>query len=215
MSRVLFLAVCALALVCVPALAENQNQKSAPVQQKPVPAPVQQRPAPAPVQQRPAATQQLQYSNQGTAQRNHTFDGTKPPPGPVKANPGPKPSMVGTPANQFKPSPHVAATKPPPAPSKGGNPNSRVVNGRELNPSHDSRVARGIDTYKRPLPQTAAATAPWPNFPVRPANNPKIVPSSSSSPPTVSTPAVQRSSTTASASSVQRSSSTSTPNKKP
>lgn len=209
-----FLVVCALTVVCAPALAENQNQKPAPVQQKSAPAPVQQRPAPPPVQQRPAAIQQLQYSNQGTAQRNHVFDGTKPPPGPVYANPAPKPSMVGVPVNEFKPQPHVTSAKPPPASTPARNTNSRIVNGRELNPSYDSRVARGIDNYKRPQSQTAAAAPPRPNFAVRTANNPRIVPSAQSSPRTVSTPVVQRSSTTTTAPSAQRSSSTTTSNKK-
>jgi hypothetical protein len=217
MNRIrFFVVVGALTVVCVPALAQNQNQKPAPVQQKPAAAPVQQRPAAAPVQQRPAAIQQLQYSNQGTAQRNHVFDGSKPPPGPVHANPAPKPSMVGVPVREFKPSPKVTPTKPPPAPATSAkNPNSRIVNGRELNPSHDSRVARGIDTYKRPQPAAVAAAPPRPNFAVRAANNPRIVPSSQSSPRTVSTPVVARSSTTANAASAPRSSSTTASNKKP
>jgi hypothetical protein len=214
MYRLCFGVVCALAVFSVPALAENKSQKPAPVQQKSTPAPVQQRLASPPVQQRPAAIQQLQYSNQGAAQRNHVFDGAKPPPGPVHANPAPKPSMVGVPVNQFKPQPHVTPAKPPPAPTSARNANSRIVDGRELNPNYDSRVARGIDSYKRPQSQTAAAAPPRPNFPVRAANNPRIVPSSQSSPRAVSTPVVQRSSTATTAPSVQRSSSTTTSNKK-
>src|SRR5580704_9258947 len=91
--------VCGLTVLSAPALAETKTSKPAPVQQRP--AAVQQRAAPAPVQ-RPAAVQQLHYSNQGTAQRNHVFDGTKAPPGPVYAKPAAKPSVVGVPASQFK-----------------------------------------------------------------------------------------------------------------
>jgi hypothetical protein len=170
--------VCGLSAICVPALAENKpppKPAPAPVQARPAPAPprpapvVQQRPAPvvqqrptataqprpAPVvQQRPTATaqprptataqprptalQQLKYANQGTAERNHVFDGTKAPTGSVSANPGPKPSMVGVPTSQFKPQVRVTASKPPPAPP------------RNLNPTGDPAVQKGIDNYKRP-----------------------------------------------------------------
>jgi hypothetical protein len=89
-NRACLLLVCGLALVCAPALAENPPQK-------PATAPVQPKPATAPVQPKPAAIQQLQYSNQGNAQANHVFDGTKKPANPVSANPAPKLSVVGQP----------------------------------------------------------------------------------------------------------------------
>jgi hypothetical protein len=122
----------------------------APVVARPAPAPVVARPAPAPVVAKPVTTpvvakpataavvakpttasvaskpptaaQQLQYANQGAAQRNHTFDGTKAPAGPVTANTAPKPSVVGapvysTPGNPgFKPAQPSLHTNPPPAP---------------------------------------------------------------------------------------------------
>ena len=136
------LAVCGLAALSAPALAETKNTKPAPVQQRA--APVQQRAAPAPVQ-RPAAIKQLQYSNQGTAQRNHVFDGTKPPPGPVYAKPAAKPSVVGVPASQFKPVVRVTPAKPPPAPTLAGS-----VPRTKLNPTGDRQVQKGLDSYKRP-----------------------------------------------------------------
>lgn len=176
-TRAIF--VCGLSAICVPAFAENKPApKPAPapvVQARPAPAPprpapvVQQRPAPiaqprpAPVvQQRPTATaqprptaiaqprptatsqprptamQQLKYANQGTAERNHVFDGTKAPTGSVSANPSPKPSMVGVPTSQFKPQVHMTASKPPPPPP------------RNLNPTGDPAVQKGINNYKRP-----------------------------------------------------------------
>jgi hypothetical protein len=112
--RVCFLVVCALPAICVPALAQNQNQ------QKPTQNQNQQRPAA--VQQRPTATQQLNFANQGTAQRNHTFDGTTPPANPVQATTAPKPSAVGQPVRSsagqpgFKPAPpplHINPVPPP------------------------------------------------------------------------------------------------------
>jgi hypothetical protein len=143
MSSYRVLAVCALTALSAPALAQNQNSKPAPVQQRAAPAPVQQRPAP--VQQRPAAVQQLHYANQGTAQRNHVFDGTKPPPGPVYAKPAAKPSVVGVPASQFKPVVHVTPAKPPPAPTLVGS-----VPRSKLNPTGDPQVQKGINNYRRP-----------------------------------------------------------------
>jgi hypothetical protein len=58
---------------------------------KPATAAVVAKPATASVASKPpTAAQQLQYANQGAAQRNHTFDGTKAPAGPVTANTAPK-----------------------------------------------------------------------------------------------------------------------------
>jgi hypothetical protein len=143
------LAVCGLVCAATLAQAQSSNPKPAPVAPKPAPAPapVAQRPAPAPapVQQRPTASQQLQYANQGTAQRNHAFDATKAPPNPVSANPAPKPSMVGVPVSQFKPSPNVTPSKPPPSPTPVGS-----VQPSKLNPTGNADVQRGINGYKRP-----------------------------------------------------------------
>jgi hypothetical protein len=103
--RACFLVVCALPAISAPALGQSQSQK------------------PATVQQKPTASQQLQYSNQGTAQRNHTFDGTRPPPNPVHANPAPKPSPVGQPVYSspghpgYKPAPPPLHTNPVPLPA--------------------------------------------------------------------------------------------------
>jgi hypothetical protein len=138
----------ALTAACGPALAETKPATAAPAA-KPAPAPVvRAAPAPAPVVRaatpspvavaRPSAAQQLSTANQGTAARNHVFDGTKPPPGPVTANTGPKPSVVGTPVSQFKPTVHIAPSAPPPAPA------------RNLNPTGDKAVQKGIDSYKKP-----------------------------------------------------------------
>ena len=94
--------------ISAPAIAETQNknqtQKPAVVQSKP-----------AVVQSKPAASQQLNYGNQGTAQRNHVFDGTKPPNNPVQANTAPKPSPVGQPASQYRPQ-QTLHTNPVPSP---------------------------------------------------------------------------------------------------
>jgi DnaK suppressor protein len=141
---------CALAAACSPALAETKPTTAAPAA-KPAPAPVvrsapapvvRSAPAPAPVVRaatpspvavaRPSAAQQLSTANQGTAARNHVFDGTKPPAGPVTANTAPKPSVVGTPAVRVTPS-----TAPPAPP-------------RNLNPTGDKAVQKGIDSYKKP-----------------------------------------------------------------
>jgi hypothetical protein len=142
--------VCALVAACGPALAETKPATAAPAA-KPAPAPapvVRAAPAPAPVARaatpspvavaRPSAVQQLSTANQGAAARNHVFDGTKPPPGPVTANTAPKPSVVGTPVSQFKPTVHIAPSAPPPAPA------------RNLNPTGDKAVQKGIDSYKKP-----------------------------------------------------------------
>jgi hypothetical protein len=90
---------------------------------KPATAAVVAKPATASVaSKQPTAARQLQYANQGAAQRNHTFDGTKAPAGPVTANTAPKPSVVGapvysTPGNPgFKPAQPSLHTNPPPAP---------------------------------------------------------------------------------------------------
>jgi DnaK suppressor protein len=147
---------CALTAACSPALAETKPTTAAPAA-KPAPAPVV-RPAPAPVVRsapapapvvraatpspvavaRPSAAQQLSTANQGTAARNHVFDGTKAPPGAVTANTGSKPSVVGTPVSQFKPTVRVTPSAPPPAPP------------RNLNPTGDKAVQKGIDSYKKP-----------------------------------------------------------------
>ena len=87
-TRACLLVLGALPVFSSVALAEtqNKNQKPAVVQQRP-----------AVVQQRPTASQQLNYANQGTAQRNHTFDGTRKPADPVRANTASKPNPVGQP----------------------------------------------------------------------------------------------------------------------
>jgi hypothetical protein len=105
--------ICGLTVACGPVLAQTTDKK-------------------------PTAAQQLSTANQGTAARNHVFDGSKPPPSPVTANPAPKPSVVGVPASEFKPTVHLAPAKPPPAPP------------RNLNPTGDAAVQRGINSYKKP-----------------------------------------------------------------
>jgi hypothetical protein len=115
--RTCFLALLALSMISTGAIAENQNNKN---QNQTKPAVVQQRPAV--VQTRPAASQQLNYANQGAAQRNHVFDGTKKPNNPVQANTAPKPNPVGqnvystasTPG--YKPAQHLH-TNPVPSPT--------------------------------------------------------------------------------------------------
>jgi hypothetical protein len=124
--HVRLIAACALATGCAPALAQNQSQ-------------IQK---PAPVQQKPAAIQQLQYANQGTAQRNHTFDGTRPPPHPVQANPAPKPSPVGQPVYS---SPGHPGYKPAP-PSL------------HVNPVPPPTVARSTTTVSSPPPTVTRST---------------------------------------------------------
>lgn len=88
--------------------------------------------------QQPSAKQQLQKANEGSKARDHVFDGRKPPPNAVRANPAPKPSMVGRPASEFRPQMKVAKSKEPPRPP------------RNLNPTGDKAVQKGIDGYKKP-----------------------------------------------------------------
>ncbi len=141
--RARFVVVWALATVCVPALAQSpsQNQKSAPVQQK------------------PAATKQLQYANQGIAQRNHTFDGTRAPSNPVRANPAPKPSPVGQPVYSspghpgYKPAQSSLHVNPVPPPS--------VARSTTTVPSSFPTVARSTSTVTPTVTRsTTSATAP-------------------------------------------------------
>jgi len=91
--------------------------------------------------QQPSAKQQLQKANQGSQQRDHVFDGRKAPPNAVRANPAPKPSMVGKPASEFRPQVKMAPSKTPPPPP------------RNLNPTGDKSVQKGIDSYKKPKPR--------------------------------------------------------------
>jgi hypothetical protein len=98
---------CALAAACAPALAQTQSQNQ----------------KPAPAQPKPAAIQQLQYANQGTAQRNHAFVNTPPPPNAVQASPAPKPNPVGQPVYSspgnpgYKPAPPSLHINPVPLPA--------------------------------------------------------------------------------------------------
>jgi hypothetical protein len=150
--------ICGLIAACGPALAETKPTTTAPAAKpapvapvsRPAPAPapvVRTAPAPAPVARsnpspvavaRPSAAQQLSTANQGAANRNHVFDGTRAPPSPVTANTAAKPSVVGTPVSQFKPTVRVTPSAAPPAPP------------RNLNPTGDKAVQKGIDSYKKP-----------------------------------------------------------------
>ena len=88
-------------------------------------------------QTKPSATQQLKKANQGETQRGQVYDGRRDQ-GTVRAAPAQKPSMVGVPASQFRPQVHVKpASAPPPPP-------------RNLNPTGDKAVQKGIDGYKKP-----------------------------------------------------------------
>ena len=87
--RTCLLALLALPVIGASAFAQNQNQNQNKNQTQ------TQTQKPAVVQTRPTASQQLNYANQGTAQRNHVFDGTKKPVNPVQANTAPKPNPVG------------------------------------------------------------------------------------------------------------------------
>jgi len=117
--RACFLALCALPAISVTALAQNQNQN----QNQNKNQTQNQTQKPAVVQQKPAAIQQLQYSNQGNAQRNHVFDGTPKPANPVQASPATKPSPVGLPVHStpgnpgFKPAQPSLHTNPVPSPT--------------------------------------------------------------------------------------------------
>lgn len=84
-----------------------------------------------------SATKQLKKANEGETQRGQVYDGRRDQ-GTVRAAPAQKPSMVGVPASQFKPQVHVkpAAAPPPPA--------------RNLNPTGDKAVQKGIDSYRKP-----------------------------------------------------------------
>jgi hypothetical protein len=115
--RACFLALCALPAISATALAQNQNQNQNKNQTQ------NQIQKPAVVQQKPAAIQQLQYSNQGNAQRNHVFEGTQKPANPVQATSGIKPSPVGLPVHStpgnpgFKPAQPSLHTNPVPSPT--------------------------------------------------------------------------------------------------
>lgn len=94
-------------------------------------------------QSKPTATQQLRKANEGETQRGQVYDGRRDQ-GTVRANPAPKPSPVGQPIRStagnpgYKPaSPPMRTTAPPPP-------------ARNLNPTGDKAVQKGIDTYKRP-----------------------------------------------------------------
>jgi hypothetical protein len=106
--RTCFLVACLLPVAGASAFAQSQNQN----QNKPTTA-----------QSKPTASQQLNYANQGTAQRNHTFDGTRAPANPVRANTAPKPNPVGqqvtSTANNpgYKPAPPRLHTNPVPSPT--------------------------------------------------------------------------------------------------
>lgn len=106
--RTCFLVLLALPAISVGAIAQNQNQNKNQNQS--------QTQKPAVVQQKPAASQQLNYANQGAAQRNHVFDGTKPPNTPVQANTGPKPNLSGQSAGIMRPQQHLH-TNPVPSPT--------------------------------------------------------------------------------------------------
>jgi hypothetical protein len=88
-------------------------------------------------QTKPSATQQLKKANEGETQRGQVYDGRRDQ-GTVRAAPAQKPSMVGVPASQFRPQVHVKPAAAPPAPA------------RNLNPTGDKAVQKGIDTYKKP-----------------------------------------------------------------
>jgi hypothetical protein len=88
-------------------------------------------------QTKPSATQQLKKANEGETQRGQVYDGRRDQ-GTVRAAPAQKPSMVGVPASQFRPQVHVKPAVVPPAPA------------RNLNPTGDKAVQKGIDTYKKP-----------------------------------------------------------------
>ena len=121
-ARLCCLLLCGLPVFGTAALAETQTKnqtKPAVVQQQ---RPVVQQQRPVVVQQRPTAIQQLRYANQGAAQRNHVFDGTKKPVDPVRTNTATKPNPVGqrvystasTPG--YKPAQHLH-TNPVPSPT--------------------------------------------------------------------------------------------------
>jgi hypothetical protein len=94
-------------------------------------------------QTKPSATQQLQKANEGEKQRGQVYDGRRDQ-GTVRANTAPKPNPVGQPIQStagnpgYKPAaPPMRTTAPPPPP-------------RNLNPTGDKDVQKGIDSYKKP-----------------------------------------------------------------
>lgn len=88
-------------------------------------------------QTKPSATQQLKKANEGETQRGQVYDGRRDQ-GTVRAAPAQKPSMVGVPTSQFRPQVQVKPSPAPPPPA------------RNLNPTGDKAVQKGIDTYKKP-----------------------------------------------------------------
>jgi hypothetical protein len=94
-------------------------------------------------QTKPSAAQQLQKANEGEKQRGQVYDGRRDQ-GTVRANTASKPSPVGQPVQStannpgYKPAaPRMRAAEPP-APA------------RNLNPTGDKAVQKGIDNYKKP-----------------------------------------------------------------
>jgi hypothetical protein len=94
-------------------------------------------------QTKPSAAQQLQKANEGEKQRGQVYDGRRDQ-GTVRANTASKPSPVGQPVQStannpgYKPAAPRMRTVEPPAPA------------RNLNPTGDKAVQKGIDTYKKP-----------------------------------------------------------------
>ena len=133
--------------------------------------------------QTPDAKKQLNRASQGERERDHTFDGRKPPAGPVRAQPGPKPSVSGVPAGQFRVKPSGQSdvqrmrTNPPPSP----------------NAAPPVRRPAPI-AQPRPAPPAAARAAPAPAPVARPAPAPAPRPAAAPSRPA---PAVTTSTTTA------------------
>jgi hypothetical protein len=132
---------------------------------------------PAAAQTTPDAKKQLNRASQGQRERDHTFDGRKPPPNPVRAQPAQKPNMSGVPASQFKPRPAGQSdvqrmrTNPPPSPNAAP-PVRRpapIAQPRPAPPPAAARatpaaapVARQSPTPSRPAPavSTTTTTAP-------------------------------------------------------
>ena len=121
------------------------------------------------------ATRNTNTTERSSSKAGSGFDTRSTAPNPVSGQTAAKPNPVGQPirstANNpgYKPAAPSMRTTAPPAPS---NPNSRYdASGRNLNPTGDARVAKGIDNYRQPrtnAPAPVTRTAPTVSAPSKP-----------------------------------------------
>src|SRR5262245_39724344 len=103
-----------------------------------------------------SATRSANTTERSRSQSGGGFDSRSTTPNPVSGQTAAKPSPVNQPIRStsnsmgYKPAAPAMRTTAVPAPT---NPNARFDqrSGRNLNPSNDPRVAKGIDNYRQPV----------------------------------------------------------------